>query len=1012
MSPHEQHRKSSSGINDHGGDVIVDGGGDNNIMNNTNNAIIAMNGGVVTPSHHDESNPPQRQLHVKDEEWDNLGRSFLHCSNNNSTNNGDEQQCHTASSLSSSHEESIERNSAMLEDLLLLAIQHDHACYANNNTNDDAADDSAEEKIIMPQPQLPSELKTQLRSYVTQISSKYHHVGFHSFEHASHVMLSATKLCYLLKDAAADAAAAAHASNNNEEEEEEVLEDDKMDKMSSNGSSVVDNNTVGSCLYDDPSTPKINNNPTTTTTITNNSIYDPWLHFALTFAALLHDVDHKGLPNTILKSHSDPLSIRYGAPMCMSSYAEWNSVDIGLSLLECEEFDLLRGVLLHKGSGGSASGGGGGGGENFMKMVQDLVLCTDIASSQRRELGMSKWDRLFVVVPTTTTSYNSKGSSGSWSGSGGGTSWRNHRRSSVDTLEVSNTKSAKAKIANANNTSENGVGGDKNDDKDGADQQDDGSTTPLATTIQNKKIQLQTLEAARAIAEQIMQAADVSHTMQHFDTFLKWNQSLYHEILAAHYQAQKENVEGEGSEEHDRNERHPAQNWYESQIGFFDGYVIPLAKRLDACGAFGTGGGGEGGGFVPLAVRNKELWILRGRECTRTMVSEAEGVQLPPPMPLNLVEGGESDVGAGGKENAEQKHRPMPKSTFLQRRIILGKNSVDEESSDADDLQDDLRLRVSAAANAGGNDTANDNADVLSVPGSVETSGRISIISMASSRASTSSRNLKWGPQSKSGGEEIDSSVNALVPNMLVRQMIDTLENDCDLAPHQQMSALREAVSKYQSNGSIRRHRGALLFVDVSGFTNLAQNYPVEDFKTFINRYFTKIINLIKSFGGEVVKFAGDALYAIWTCPTIEKSGAALESHAINIEKCTACAIAISSECNSYKISKSYNRRASSMQSDVSSVSNRVQGEVLYNFQDKNAKYEKRGAVLNVYCGVSEGIMAGVDVVSSNRAEFFLIGKPLKGRWQKDFITSFVVLCCILLTPFLCKPQMSRCCTG
>jgi hypothetical protein len=216
---------------------------------------------------------------------------------------------------------------------------------------------------------------------------------------------------------------------------------------------------------------------------------------------------------------------------------------------------------------------------------------------------------------------------------------------------------------------------------------------------------------------------------------------------------------------------------------------------------------------------------------------------------------------------------------------------------------------------------------------------------------------------------------------MLVKQLVDSLENECDLAPReQQMSALREAVSKYQSNGSIRRHRGALLFVDISGFTNLAQNYPVEDFKTFINRYFTKIINLIKSFGGEVVKFAGDALYAIWTCQTIEKSSAAMESHAINIEKCTACAIAISSECNGYKISKSYNRRASSAQSEASSVSNRAQGGVLYNFQDKSAEYEERGAILNVYCGVSEGIMAGVDVVSSSRAEFFLIGKPLKGK--------------------------------
>ncbi len=871
--------------------------------------------------------PAQQQLHVKDEEWDNLGRSFLHCntatendndipSNNNNNNNNNNN---------AAHEESIRRNSAMLEDLLLLALQHDASSSSNNNDTTT----TKEEELT----QLPPELKAQLQSYVTQISLQYHQVGFHSFEHASHVMLSATKLCYMLKDASPTTA-----TNNNS-----------------------DSAAAADSLYKDPSTTQ-----TTTTTTNNqikpNSIYDPWLHFALTFAALLHDVDHKGLPNAVLKSHSDPLSHRYGSPICMSSYAEWNSVDIGLSLLECEEFDLLRGVLLNKRcitvpvGNDNYDGGGSGGRENFMKTVQDLVLCTDIASSQRRELGMSKWNRLFA--PSSSSSPSSSSTTPPLYPK------EFRRRGSADTLEASNTKSAKAKIAK---------GGDGEEEEEDA--QERGEEGSAAITNNNnstmllqekRKTQLQTPEAARAIAEQIMQAADVSHTMQHFETFLKWNQSLYHEILAAHHQAQKENIEGEGSEEeeHDMNDRHPAKNWYESQIGFFDGYVIPLAKRLDACGAFGMEEEGEGidgvGYFAPLAVRNKELWILRGKECTQSMVSEAEGITLPPPMPLNITEnGGEHNV----NEEENGSHRPMPKSTFLQRRI-LGNNSLDEESS-SEDVYDDEEEED-------GNDMANEKAEISS-----RASGRVSFISMASSRASTSSKSLKWGP--KSGEEEIDSSVNALVPNMLVRQLVDSLGNDCKLAPReQQMSALREAVSKYQSNGSIRRHRGALLFVDISGFTNLAQNYPVEDFKTFINRYFTKIINLIISFGGEVVKFAGDALYAIWTCSTIEKSSAALESHVMNIEKCTACAIAISSECNGYKISKSYSRRASSVSS--AGGTNRAQGGVLYNFQDKSAEYEERGAILNAYCGVSEGVMAGVDVVSSSRAEYFLIGKPLKGR--------------------------------
>lgn len=43
-------------------------------------------------------------------------------------------------------------------------------------------------------------------------------------------------------------------------------------------------------------------------------------------------------------------------------------------------------------------------------------------------------------------------------------------------------------------------------------------------------------------------------------------------------------------------------------------------------------------------------------------------------------------------------------------------------------------------------------------------------------------------------------------------------------------------------------------------------------------------------------------------------------------------------------------------------------------------QYDERMALLTVYCGVSEGVMAGVNVVANNRAEFFLVGQPLKGK--------------------------------
>jgi class 3 adenylate cyclase/tetratricopeptide (TPR) repeat protein len=62
----------------------------------------------------------------------------------------------------------------------------------------------------------------------------------------------------------------------------------------------------------------------------------------------------------------------------------------------------------------------------------------------------------------------------------------------------------------------------------------------------------------------------------------------------------------------------------------------------------------------------------------------------------------------------------------------------------------------------------------------------------------------------------------------------------------------------------------ALLFADISGFTalteRLAQRGPagVEELSRLLNTSFGQILDTIESHGGDVVKFAGDALLAIW----------------------------------------------------------------------------------------------------------------------------------------------------
>ena len=66
---------------------------------------------------------------------------------------------------------------------------------------------------------------------------------------------------------------------------------------------------------------------------------------------------------------------------------------------------------------------------------------------------------------------------------------------------------------------------------------------------------------------------------------------------------------------------------------------------------------------------------------------------------------------------------------------------------------------------------------------------------------------------------------------------------------------------------SIERFHGALLFVDISGFTILSQRLPVDALRLHINAYFKKILDIIFKYGGDVVKFAGDALFIVWQTP-------------------------------------------------------------------------------------------------------------------------------------------------
>eukprot|EP00981_Chlorochromonas_danica_P016238 scaffold16232_cov1044-Ochromonas_danica.AAC.1 len=131
-----------------------------------------------------------------------------------------------------------------------------------------------------------------------------------------------------------------------------------------------------------------------------------------------------------------------------------------------------------------------------------------------------------------------------------------------------------------------------------------------------------------------------------------------------------------------------------------------------------------------------------------------------------------------------------------------------------------------------------------------------------------------------------------------------------------------EKESKWGLAGSsIQRFHGSLLFVDISGFTALSLKLDVETLKNHINEYFTKMLDIVDKWDGDVVKFAGDALYIVW--PTYVsgegnsnvadhsslRSSASISNNAQfatsakkGLEKAVACALEINSACGHYEI--------------------------------------------------------------------------------------------------------------
>ena len=130
---------------------------------------------------------------------------------------------------------------------------------------------------------------------------------------------------------------------------------------------------------------------------------------------------------------------------------------------------------------------------------------------------------------------------------------------------------------------------------------------------------------ATIVIEHIIQASDVSHTMQHWHIYRKWNERLFLEMYTAFKQG--------------RMAKNPADFWYHGEIGFFDNYVIPLAKKLEQCGVFGV----SSDECLNYASQNRLEWEARGQDVVKSIMEKVDQIDADAQQEQGEVQTGNDD---------------------------------------------------------------------------------------------------------------------------------------------------------------------------------------------------------------------------------------------------------------------------------------------------------------------------------------------------------------------------------
>ncbi|CAB9514054.1 inhibited 3',5'-cyclic phosphodiesterase B [Seminavis robusta] len=284
---------------------------------------------------------------------------------------------------------------------------------------------------------------------------------------------------------------------------------------------------------------------------------DPLIKFSIIFCALIHDADHPGVPNQLLIDENSPMAAVYKK----KSIAEQNSVEFSWSLLMRPEYVDLRAAIYCNEKEI----------KRFRQVIVNCVLATDLHDPDLQTLRKARWAKAFAEEgQAVATAKPTK---------------RGPRRGNTKSMDYPRKRQPPGAAAS-------------NSMLDALRQAATQASMSLSSRPKDDINRKGTI-----VLEHLLQAADISHTMQNWKVYLKWNERLFDEFFETF--------------ESGRSGLDPATTWYQGELDFFDFIVIPLAKKLSSCGIFEE----AGEELLENAISNRQEWESKGHEVLQVYVA-------------------------------------------------------------------------------------------------------------------------------------------------------------------------------------------------------------------------------------------------------------------------------------------------------------------------------------------------------------------------------------------------------